>query len=113
MDPERLANLYVEMGEARANSAVSRAMQELSDLLEKLKCDVAFRAEAPELQASSKQIQQIAEPLGLISLASAANNAANAAMTRDIVAICATQARLERVACRTLKMVWDLHDLSG
>lgn len=113
MDPERLAALYVEMGESRANEAVSRALKDMSETMEQLRCDLAFRAPPETLCKSTTKIRDIAEPLGLTTLAVAASNAADAVVGTDIVATFATLARLERITNRSLKVVWDIHDLSG
>ena len=112
MDPERLAALYVEMGEARANAAVSRALKDLSNAMEQLRHDLAFRASPAILEQSAGKIRDIAEPLGLTTLGLAASNAADAVASADTVATFATLARLERIANRSLKVVWDIHDLS-
>ncbi|WP_152544468.1 hypothetical protein [Actibacterium mucosum] len=112
MDPERLAALYVEMGETAANAAVSRALRDLSDAMEQLRCDMSFRAPAEVLCQSSHKIRDIAEPLGLTTLAVSAANVADAVISGDTVATFATLARLEKVANRSLKVVWDIHDLS-
>jgi len=112
MDAERLAGIYVELGEARAQAMVGRAMEELSVTLERIAGLVRSGRSAAVAQ-SARRIHDIAEPLGLCSLARVADDVARAAGARDMIALAATQARLERIANRSLKMVWDLQDISG
>ena len=112
MDPERLAAIYVDMGEARAQVAVSRAMEDLAITLERIK-GLARVGRRGDLVNKALRIRDIAEPLGLSSLSKAAANLAEVGETKNPVALAATLARLERVANRSLKMVWDLQDLSG
>lgn len=113
MDAERLAAIYVEMGDSRANAAVSRAMTDLSQTLDRLRTGIALGGSPRDIRRLAGHIRDIAEPLGLSSLSVAACNLADAAQAGQPVAIFATLARLERVATRSLKMVWDIHDLSG
>ncbi|SMX30650.1 hypothetical protein [Actibacterium lipolyticum] len=112
MDPERLAAIYVDMGEARAQVAVSRAMEDLAITLERIK-GLARVGRLADLAEKALRVRDIAEPLGLSSLSKAAANLAEVGGTKNPVALAATLARLERVANRSLKMVWDLQDLSG
>lgn len=112
MDPDRLAGIYVELGEVKAHAAIGRAMEDLALTLERLK-GLLRAGRLPALSQSAARICDIAEPLGLSSLARVASDVAQVSQARDEVALAATLARLERVANRSLKMVWDLQDLSG
>ncbi|MHC0052231.1 hypothetical protein [Actibacterium sp. D379-3] len=112
MDPERLAEIYVELGEVRAQAAVGRAMEDLAMTLDRLGGQHRGGRRAAVAQLAVR-IRDIAEPLGLSSLSLVAGDVARLAETRDAVALAATTARLERVANRSLKMVWDLQDISG
>lgn len=113
LDPERLAALYVELGEAHAQVAVARAMEDLLAHVDQLRTDLAFRGSASRLARTVGRIHDIAEPLGLSSLSLAAQNAEDAVQGGDIVSTFATLARLERVANRSIKMVWDIQELSS
>lgn len=112
MDPERLAGIYVEMGEARAQAAVSCAMEELAVTMERLR-GLLRTGRRRALSDAALRIRDIAEPLGLSSLAQVAGDVAAVADRGDAAALGAVTARLERVSNRSLKMVWDLQDLSG
>ncbi|MBB4021388.1 MAG: hypothetical protein CL814_07915 [Confluentimicrobium sp.] len=112
MDPERLALLYVELGEARAQAAVARAMEDLAVTLERMKGYLRAGRSSGLVQGAHR-ICDIADPLGLSSLSRVAADVGEAAGAGDKVAQAATVARLERVAGRSLKMVWDLQDMSG
>ncbi len=112
LDPERLAEIYVEMGEDRAQIVVSRATDDLTVALTRLR---GYRrvGQGDALSRSAKRMATIAEPLGLSHLARVAQDVAAVALTGDDTALAATLARLERVAGRSLKIVTDLQDVSG
>lgn len=112
MDAERLAAIYVELGEARATAAVASAMEELAVALERMR-GLRQTSRIPALAQLAARVRDIAEPLGMLSLSLVACDVTDAAQTGDGVALSATLARMERVANRSLKMVWDLQDLSG
>jgi len=112
MDPERLAGIYVEMGEVRAQAAVSCAMEELAVTMEQVRA-LRIGGRPRSLEDLALRVRDIAEPLGLSSLAQVAGDLAAIAAGGDPAALGAVMARLERVSNRSLKMVWDLQDLSG
>ncbi len=112
MDPERLAEIYVEMGEAKAEIAVARATDDLIVTLERLR-GLQRIGRLDGLSRSAARIAMIAEPLGLSSLARAAQNVSDVAAKDDLVALNATLARLERMTDQSVRFVTDLRDLSG
>lgn len=112
LDSERLAELYIEMGEARARVAIGRAMEDMAITLERLK-GYLRAGRLRDLGASAARITTIADPLGLSSLSRVAGDVSIVAGRKDRVALAATMARLDRVAARSLKMVVDLQNLSG
>lgn len=112
MDAERLASVYLELGEARAQTTMARAMDEITVALARLK-GLVRAGRLGQLADVAQSMRDIAEPLGLNSLARVAHDLADLSARRDPVALAAVMARMDRVVERTLKMVWDLQDLSG
>lgn len=111
-DPERLADIYIEMGEDRAQDAVARMLHDLDFTLRRIKG--LRRAQRFDCLAQScARISKLATELGLSSLARVTRDVAVTAERGDETALAATMARLERVANRSLKIVSGLHDMSG
>ncbi|WP_095587288.1 hypothetical protein [Actibacterium ureilyticum] len=111
-DPERLADMYIELGEAQAQDAVERMLHDLDFTLRRIKG--LRRAERYGcLSRSCERISDIATELGLSSLARVTRDVAITAACGDETALSATMSRLERVANRSLKIVSGLHDMSG
>lgn len=112
LDPERLAALCLEIGEARAPDLLAQAMQELSERVLRGK-GLLRTGRLSELAPCAEGVARIAEPMGLIGLVGVAADVVSLSETGDRVALAATLARLERIANRSLRMVWSLRDMSG
>lgn len=112
LDPERLATLYVEMGEHRAHRVVSRAMRDLDQTIaQTLK---AFdTGSVSDIAACADRVERIAEPLGLSDLARVAADVIDLCDNADVVALAAVLARMQRVAGQSARMVCTLSDMSG
>ncbi len=112
MDPERLAGIYVELGETRAKAAIASATEELALEMERLK-GLMRAGQAQAIPQAARRLRDIAEPLGLCSLGHVADDLEMTALADNPIAMAAILARLDRLANRSLKMVWDLQDMSG
>lgn len=109
--PDRLAELYVQLGEAGAQDVVCRAVEELAVRLAQL--GVAYRAsEHDKVRKGAKGLVGIAEQIGMQRLADVARDVRICADENDPVAMAAVVARLLRVGDYSLTAVWDLQDLS-
>lgn len=112
LDADRLATLFVEVGEHRAQRIVDRALQDLGETLDLARgCHRAGRIE--DLSALAARIEHIAEPLGLCSLARVAADLEELCDWQDEVALAAVLARLNRVADQSLRFAWSLGGMSG
>lgn len=111
LDSVRLANLFIELGEAGAQNVVCRAMEELAIRLAVV--DQAYKSgELKVLTKSAKALIGIAEQIGMSGIADAARNLYACADGVDINARAATHARLLRIGDCSLTEVWDVQDLS-
>lgn len=111
-DPERLADIYVELGEDRAQDAVGRMLSELDFTLRRIK-GLRRANRFSCISQSCGRISDMAAELGLSSMARVSRDVADVAARGDEIAIAATMARMERVANRSMKIVSSLHDMSG
>ena len=111
LNPDRLDQLFVQLGEAGAQNVVCRAMEELAVRLSSLEeCHRAGRAEM--VRKGAKSLIAIADQIGMQSLARVAGDVRDCADRGDGVALAATLRRLVRIGDRSLTAVWDLQDLS-
>lgn len=111
LDPDRLAELYVQLGEAGAQDIVCRAMEELTVRLENI-TEAHLTYKGRDLRKGAKGLIGIAEQIGMQRLADVARDVCNCADENDPIALGATLARLLRIGNCSLTAVWDLQDLS-
>lgn len=111
LDPDRLGNLYHQLGEASAEEVVCRAIEELAVRL--AHCERLWRQQdSTGLRKCTRSLIAIAEQIGMIALARVAGNITEAIDANDTAAVGATLFRLLRIGERSLTAVWDLQDLS-
>lgn len=111
LDPSRLGDLYLQLGEAGAEDVVCRAIEELAVRLSH--CERLWRRDDLEgLRKCARSLIAIAEQVGMNSLARVAGDVTQAIDSLDDVATSATLTRLLRIGARSLTAVWDLQDLS-
>ena len=111
LNSDRLAELYVQLGEAGAQDVVCRAMEELAVRLANI--NEAYTAyKTSELRKGAKGMIGIAEQIGMQRLADVARAVCICADENDPIALGATIARLLRIGDSSLVAVWDLQDLS-
>ena len=111
LDPDRLTELYVKLGESGAEEVVCRAMEELAVQLTEIQA-VNENGVPGNMQVNARNIAELASDVGLLSLARVAFDVDYCLHFDDQGAISATLARLSRVGDRSLMAVWDLRDLS-
>jgi len=111
LDPVRLVALYAELGEARAEVVIGRAMEELAAKLLALQRVASAQARAPVI-AGADQLCALAAQVGMTSLVDVGHDVAACAQAGDAAALAATLARLVRIGDRSLTAVWDLQDMS-
>lgn len=110
--PDRLAELYVQLGKANAQDVVCRAIEELAVRLKNLE-GMDRTCELATVRKKAKGLIGIAEQIGMQRLADVAHDLQYCAGENDTVAFAAVMARLLRVGDYSLIAVWDLQDLSG
>jgi len=111
LDSDRLAELYVQLGEAGAQDVVCRAMEELAVRLARI--SESYHANMTlDLRKGAKGLIGIAEQIGMQRLADVARDVRSCVDENDPIALAATMARLLRIGDCSLTAVWDLQDLS-
>jgi hypothetical protein len=112
LDSERLADMFVELGEARATHLIALSIDRLEGLVEELERAVR-QMRAGDCLDHAGQIRSLGDALGLLSLSNAAKGVTRAVQSRDEVAVAATLARLKRMALRSFRIAEELQHLSG
>ena len=111
LDSERLAELYVQLGEIGAEDVVCRAMEELAARLSHVeRC--RHEQKLPEMRKTARSLIAISEQLGMAVLARVAGDVTRCIDDQDHIALAAVLARMLRVGERSLREIWDLQDLS-
>lgn len=112
LDPDRLGELYAQLGEAAAEDVICRAMEEMAVRL--ACCERMYRAEeSAGLRKTVRSLAAIADQVGMHALARVARDVGYCVAHGDQNALAATLARLLRIGERSLTEIWDLRDLSG
>ena len=111
LDPDRLAGLYRQLGEAGAENVVCRAIEELA--VRFAHCERLWRQQDDKgLRKCTRSLIAISDQIGMNTLARVADDVTRAIDNGDAAAVGATLFRLIRIGERSLTAVWDLQDLS-
>ncbi|WP_324753718.1 hypothetical protein [Roseovarius sp. Pro17] len=111
LNPDRLEELYAQLGEAGAEDVVCRALEELAVRLSHTeRCHREGRL--ADMRKSARSLVAIADQIGMQALARVAGDVAISADNNDVVAIAATLSRLLRIGDSSLSEVWEMQDLS-
>lgn len=111
VNPDRLEELYRQLGEAGAEDVVCRALEELAARLSYTeRCYRELRY--TDMRKSARSLVAIAEQIGMSLLARVALDVTTCIDAGDKIALSATMARLLRIGESSLTEIWDLQDLS-
>ena len=111
MDPQKLSELYSQLGETSAEDVVCRAIEELAVRL--THCERLWRQNDVEnLRKSARSLIAISEQIGMMAMANIALDVTGAIDADDSPAVAATLFRLIRVGESSLTAVWEQHDLT-
>ncbi len=111
LDPDRLGELYAQLGQAGAEDVVCRAMEELAVRLSHT--ERLYRQELMgDMRKSARSLVAISEQIGMHMLARVAMDVTRCIDEGDGTALAATLSRLLRIGEQSLTAIWDLQDLS-
>lgn len=111
LNPSRLTELFVQLGNRGAEDVVCRAMEELAVRLADIEASY-WKGEFAKVSKGSRGLIAIAEQIGLNGLAQVARHVSATSSRDDATAISATVARLVRIGDKSLTAVWDAQDMS-
>lgn len=104
-DPGRVADIYMELGEDRAEQLLSDAVEDVAVALSRLS-KLGPHGSLTEIADIAEGLSTRAEHCGMIDLARVAGDVRGAAAQIDLAALGATMARLARVGDRSLAAIW-------
>jgi hypothetical protein len=110
LDPDKLGELYAQLGEAGAEDVVCRAIEELAVRL--THCERLWRQNnMADLRKNARSLIAISEQVGMNAMASIARDVTISIDNEDAPAVAAILFRLLRVGERSLTAVWDQQDI--
>lgn len=111
LDPQKLTDLYTQLGESSAEDVVCRAIEELAVRL--THCERLWRQQDTEqLRKSARSLIAISEQIGMSDMAKIAKDVTDTIDSGDLPAVAATLFRLIRVGESSLTAIWEQQDLS-
>lgn len=110
LNPDRLVELCVSMGEPAAEALVTASIDDVARGMEKLDPMACFMDPEGTL-VTVRRLTSIADHIGLKSFVHVAQDVETAALAVDAPAYAATLARLHRVATKAQTALWDLQDM--
>lgn len=111
VDPDRLVELCVSMGELQAEAMITTAIEELARGI--VDAEAAYRAQdMAALQGRAAVLARTADHIGMTSFARVAEDVMSCAGACEWIPLSATLTRLRRIADRSLSAVWDMQDIS-
>lgn len=111
LNPDKLGDLYAQLGEVGAEDVLCRAIEELA--LRLSHCEKAWRTgNQMDLAKCARSLIAIADQIGMTALARVADDVGRVLTAGDHPAIAATLFRLIRIGEQSLTAVWDQRNLS-
>jgi hypothetical protein len=107
LDPDRLDELYLQLGQQQAEDVVCRALEELAARLTHVE-RFYRQGKTREMRKCARSLGAIAGQLGMDALARVARDVGGCSEAGDAVALAAVLARLLRVGEMSLTEIWDV-----
>lgn len=107
IDPGPLACLYADLGPDGAEDTICKVLEDIANrlnTLHSLRCRCAFA----QMPTPALRLAKVADQIGLVEVAIAADHVAKSASQGDPVALEATLSRLERGFDSSISHIWDV-----
>ena len=109
VDPDRLVELCVSLGDMGAEQLIMVSMDELSVGMNRF-CDYYAQSEWNKMVVQAASLERTASHVGMTTLGQVLCDVIECIEHKDSVALAATVERLGRIADRSLCAVWDMRD---
>ncbi len=107
LDPDRLDELYLQLGHQQAEEVVCRALEELAARLTHVE-RFYRQGKTREMRKCARSLGAIADQVGMEALARVARDVSGCTDAGDAVALAAVLARLLRVGEMSLTEIWEV-----
>jgi len=112
VDPDRLVELCVSLGEVRAEALITTTMEALAKGIVEVE-EAYVKQDLDHMSQRAFMLIDVANQIGMTTFACVADDVATCGRNREGVPLAATLCRLRRIADRSLSAVWDMQDLPG
>ncbi|MFY0693043.1 MAG: hypothetical protein JXR14_14110 [Paracoccaceae bacterium] len=110
LDPDRMVELCVEMGQENAEALLNGTLEQLSLGLREL--DMLYRSQSwHRIGAQAEALSVLAANAGMTTFARVARDVGLCADMERIVPLTATLNRLHRISEGTVNSIWELGDM--
>ncbi|NNK77365.1 MAG: hypothetical protein HKP40_01505 [Litoreibacter sp.] len=110
LDPDRLVELCVEMGQDGTEALLNGTLDQLNAGLREL--DILYQTQRwQSIGAQAELLSQLASNAGMTTFARVTRHVVDCAAKERIVPLAATLSRLHRISDGTLNSVWELGDM--
>lgn len=106
IDMKRLEEIISELGENNASDVIGAALEQLALALDRTLTAIE-RRDLGRVVAHAERLSRLSWQVGLVTLAAVAVDVGRCAERRDLRALGATGARLDRIGNRSLTEIWD------
>lgn len=106
IDMNRLEEIVSELGESNASDVIGAALEQLALALDRTLTAIE-RGELARAVTHAERLSRLSWQVGLVTLAAVAVDVGRCAEQRDLGALAATGARLNRIGNRSLTEIWD------
>ena len=106
IDMNRLEEIVSELGESNASDVIGAALEQLALALDRTLTAIE-RGELARAVTHAERLSRLAWQVGLVTLAAVAVDVGRCAEQRNLAALAATGARLDRIGNRSLTEIWD------
>lgn len=111
VDPDRLVELCVSMGELRAEAMITTAMEELARGMTEV--ERAYSAQNMDVLCTRMDVLvKTSRHIGMTTFSRVADDVLSCAQAHEGIPLAATLNRLRRIADRSLSAVWDMQDMT-
>ena len=110
LDPDRLVELCVEMGQEKAEALINLSLDHMKNGLAAI--DEALETQDfQRIHDEAELLCDMALTAGMASFARVSNDVAHCAKVGRIVPLCATINRLRRLGDKSINSAWDLGEM--
>lgn len=110
VDPDRMVELSVALGDAAAESLILHAMDDLADSMSAI--EGAYLSQNwDRLAVDANKLEELAIHVGMSTMARVAGDVQDCLRAKDMVSLTATLCRLRRITDKSTCAVWDMRDV--